>query len=363
MKRCRQAESGNYVILGWLRAGVFDFRGRVCFSVGIFRVVCFDWGMRKSAMVALGSVLIWAALSLPAAANPGHEVTIAELTAQIVANPQLPELYFQRAWNYREIQKPAEARADWEKTLSLNPHFLPASRELARTDAAEGHVDEGIAKLRQAIAAAPPDQSFHVAGCYSVIAELLLKQNKNPEALAAVEAGLEAAQDVQMDLCLLRAEAQRRLGKMDERVRDLEAVMKKLKSYVVRSKWYDAMIDAGRGGEVLPAIEEEIANTRYHASWLIRRARVRLSEGNAGAAAPDLTAALAEIGPRLRPEFPDVSLLVDRGVAHALQGDHAAAAQDLALAREKGGDFWMTLPLAALMEKSSPPATPNKPVK
>lgn len=313
-------------------------------------------------MTVLASGLGWGALVREAGANPGHEVTISELTAQIAATPELPELFFQRAWNYREIQKPAEARADWERTLKLNPHFLPASRELARTDAAEGRVDEGIARLRAAIAAAPADQAFHVAGCYSVIGELLLKEKKNVEALTAIEAGLAAARDVQMDLCLLRAEAQRRLGKLDARVRDLETVMGKLKSYVVKSKWYDAMIDAGRGGEVLPAIEEEIANTRYHASWLIRRARVRLSAGDNAAAAPDLTAALAEIGPRLRPDFPDVSLLVDRGMSHALQGDRTAAAQDLALAREKGADFWMTLPLEALLETEPLGSGVGKPV-
>lgn len=315
--------------------------------------------MRKCAIAALGSVLVLGAWVLPAGANPGHEVTIAELTAQIATAPELPELYFQRAWNYREIQKLAEARADWEKTLSLNPHFLPAWRELARADAAEGRADEGMARLRKAIDAAPPDQAFHVAGCYSVLAELLLRQNKNAEALAAVEAGLAAAREVQMDLCLLRSEAQRRLGRLEERVRDLETVMGKLKSYVVRAKWYDAMIDAGRGLEVLPAIEEEIASTRYHASWLIRRARVRLGEGKADAAAPDLAAALAEIGPRLRPDYPDVSLLVERGMARALQGDAEVATADLALAKEKGADFWMTLPLAALLEKASPAAPPR----
>ena len=107
--------------------------------------------MKRSVPLAILSLgLVWPGM---APANPGHEVTVAELSAQIAKTPDLPELYFQRAWNYREMQRPAEARADWEKTLSLNPGFLPASRELARMDALEGRMEEGIARLDCAIVA------------------------------------------------------------------------------------------------------------------------------------------------------------------------------------------------------------------
>lgn len=320
-------------------------------------------GMKWSVCLAIWSLgLVWPG---PATANPGHEVTVAELNAQIAKTPDLPELYFQRAWNYREMQRPAEARADWEKTLSLNPGFLPASRELARMDALEGRMEEGIARLRQAMASAPADQAFHQPGCHSVLAELLLKQGKNDEALQEAQTGLDRSPDLLLDLCLLRSEAQRRLGKLDDRVRDLAAAMTKLRSFVVRSKWYDAMIDAGRGQEILPEIEQEIANTRYQASWLIRRARIRQGTGEQAGAASDLTAALEEINRRIRPENPDLSLLCDRGVIHALQGNHAAAAADLELVRQQGADFWMTLPLAALqpaktsLPGGNPPPAPS----
>ena len=311
--------------------------------------------MWKCAAVILSWVLVGTA---PSWANPGHEVTIEELNAQIGQTPGLPELYFQRAWNYREIGKLAEARTDWGKTLELNPGFLPASRELARTDAAEGKADVGIARLRRAMAAAPADQAFHLPGCHSVLAELLLKQGKNADALKEAQAGLDRSPDVMLDLCLLRSEAQRRLGRWDDRVRDLSATMLKLRSFVVKTKWYDAMIDAGRGMEILPEIEQEIGNTRYQASWLIRRARIR-HHAEAGGAADDLTTALEEIKTRLRPDNPDLSLICDRGVILALQGDHAAATADLALARSQGADFWMTLTLEALLTDKVTVRTPN----
>lgn len=289
-----------------------------------------------------------------ARANPGHEVTIGELSAQIQQSPEVPELYFQRAWNFREIGRLAEARADWEKTLSLSPGFLPASRELARTDAVAGNPDVGIARLRQAMAAIPADQAFHLPGCYSVLAELLLKEGKNAEALKEAQAGLEGAPDLLLDLCLLRSEAQRRLGRLSERVADLAAAMVKLRSFVVRTKWFDAMIDAGRGAEILPEIDQEIGNTRYQSSWLIRRARIRLKAGQAAGAAADLRAALAEIESRLRPDTPDLSLICDRGVIHELQGNHAAALADLATARQSGADFWLLMSLEALTASASP---------
>ena len=280
--------------------------------------------------------------------NPGHEVTVAELNAQIARTPAVPELYFQRAWNYREMGRQAEARADWEKTLELNAGFLPASRELARADASEGRPEAGIGRLRKALAKAPADQAFHLPGCYSVLAELLLTIGKNEAALDEVRAGLAAAPDLQMDLCLLRSEAQRRLGLHQERVHDLEEAMGKLRSFVVRTRWYDALIDAGRGAEILPEVEKEIANTRYHAAWLIRRARIRLHAGEAAGATGDLDAALSEIESRQRPESPDLSLICDRGIIHALQGNPELAVADLDLARHSGADFWMLMPLESL---------------
>ena len=287
--------------------------------------------------------------------NPGHEVTIAELNAQIQQTPNLPELYFQRAWNYREIGRLEDARADWEKTLQVSPGFLPASRELARADGAAGKVDIGIARLRQAMTAAPADQTFHLPGCHSVLAELLLKQGKNEDALQEAQAGLDRAPDLLLDLCLLRSEAQRRLGRLDDRVKDLAATMLKLKSYVVKTKWFDAMIDDGRGAEILAEIEGELANTRYQASWLIRRARIRQYAGDTAQAEADLTTAMQEITSRLRPDNPDLSLLCDRGIIHYLMGDRAAADADLALGRSQGADFWMTLPLEAFLAAKIPP--------
>ena len=118
-------------------------------------------------------------------ADPGHEVLIEDLNRQITENPALPDLYFQRAANYREINRLADARADLEKCLTLQAGFLPASRELARLDEMENHRKEGIERLQKAIAAAPESAAFHLPGCYSALADMFLKSDRNGEALAA----------------------------------------------------------------------------------------------------------------------------------------------------------------------------------
>jgi tetratricopeptide (TPR) repeat protein len=298
-----------------------------------------------------GILVLAAAFAFAAScgADPGHEVRIEDINAQIAANPNLPDLYFQRSVNYREINRLAEARADLDKCLTLQAGFLPASRELARLDELENHRKEGIERLEKAIAAAPADAAFHLPGCYALLADMLLKDNSNEKALVAAGKGISLSQEMTIDLYLLRAEAQRRLGKNDDRVRDLAGATEKLKSFVLRIACIEALIDAGRSAEVLPEIQKEIDTSRYKSSWLIRRARVRLHDGKKDDAIADLQAALTEIEPRIRPEHPDLSLVCDRALIHALQGKREEAAKELADAKTRGADGWMTRVLESVL--------------
>ncbi|HEX2749616.1 MAG TPA: hypothetical protein VHM91_16520 [Verrucomicrobiales bacterium] len=292
-----------------------------------------------------------AAMGTASFGDPGHEIRIEDINAQIALNPKLPDLYFQRAVNYREINKLAEARADFEKCLTLDAGFLPASRELARLDELDGHGKEGIVRLEKAIAAAPAAAAVHLQGCYSLLAEMLLRVDRNDDALTAAEKGISLSQEMSIDLFLLRAEAQRRLGKHEDRVRDLAAATAKLKSFVLRIAWIEALIDAGRNDDVLPEIQKEIDTSRYKSSWLIRRARVRLHSGKKEEALADLQTALAEIEPRIRPEHPDLSLVCDRALIHALQGNRDSAAKELADAKTRGADGWMTRVLESVLSE------------
>lgn len=300
-------------------------------------------------MKALRCVVLPALLAGTLAADPGHEIRIDDLNKQITENPALPDLYFQRSINYREINRLADARADLEKCLTLQKGFLPADRELARIDELEGRRKEAIERLEKAVAAAPPEAAFHLPGCYSVLADLLLKSDRNDAALDAASKGIALTQELTIDLYLLRAEAQRRLGKHDERVRDLAGATERLKSFVLRIAWIEALIDAGRSAQVLPEIQKEIDTSRYKASWLIRRARVLLHDDKKQEAAADLEAALVEVESRIRPELPDLSLVCDRALIWALQGKRDEAAEALAEAKKRGADAWMTRVLESVL--------------
>ena len=307
-------------------------------------------------MNLLPRVLCLAALVLTAQADPGHEVRIADLNQQITANPAQPELYFQRAMNYREVPQLDAARADLEKALSLQKDFLPADRELARLDELEGRRKEAIERLEKALAAAPPAAAFNIPACCEVLADLYLKSDRNEDALAAAQKGIALTQELNLELYLLRGEAQRRLGKHEDRVRDFAAAQVKLKSYLLRIAWIEALIDAGRPAEALPEINKEIEESRYKSSWLIRRARALLHDGKKTEAAADLTAALAEVELRIRPENPELSLLCDRALIHALQGKHAEARLELTDAKTRGAFPWQ----ARLVESVLAAAEPKK---
>lgn len=288
------------------------------------------------------ALLLTALAALTAHGDPGHEVRIEDLNKQIAANPALPELYFQRAMNYREVPQLAEARADLEKALALDAAFIPAGREIARLDELEGRRADAVARLEKLIAGAPADAAFHIPACCEVLADFYLKDEHNYAALTVLEKAIGLSQEMNLDLYLLRGEAQRRLGKHEERVRDYAAAQLKLKSFVLRIAWIEALIDAGRTADALPEINKEIESSRYKSSWLIRRARALLHDGKKSEAAADLDAALAEIELRIRPENPELSLLCDRALIHALQGKTEDARKELADAKARGAFQWTT---------------------
>lgn len=291
------------------------------------------------------------ALAAPALADPGHEIRIEDLNKLITANPAQAELYFQRAMEYREVPRLAEARADLEKVLSLKTGFLPAERELARLEETGGHLPEAISRLERALTAPAEDQAFHVPSCYETLTGLYLSAGRNEDALTAVEKVFALSpQDASLDDYLLRSEAQRRLGKHADRVRDLLAGQAKLKSALLRFSWIDALIDAGRTAEALPEIEKELPTYRYKSSWFIRRARVYLLDGKKAEAAADLDAALTELNRRILPENPEPSLICDRALIHALQGRFEEARKDLSEAKIRGAFEWATRTVEAALE-------------
>ena len=107
---------------------------------------------------------------------------------------------------------------------------------------------------------------------------------------------------------------------------------------VLEAEWIDAAIDAGDCQRVLPIINQRLAESRYQASWLIRRGRAQAGLGNISNAHVDYLAAVTELSRRLGRGRGDLTLLAERGLAFALIGDVGQARADLAAARGQGAE-------------------------
>ena len=106
--------------------------------------------------------------------------------------------------------------------------------------------------------------------------------------------------------------------------------------------WVEALVDTGDYEQARPIIEEKVAAARLKSSWLLRRAKLHQATGDQQAASADLEAAIAELNQRINPQNPDITLLVDRGIAFCMLDDRSAAKKDLVAAKKAGADRWAT---------------------
>jgi tetratricopeptide (TPR) repeat protein len=166
-----------------------------------------------------------------------------------------------------------------------------------------------------------------------------------PAVVAATEEALRLIPRGEVDWFLLREEAFRAQGKLEEAIADLARGDTLLHSTLLRSAWIDALLETGRATETLAPIEAAMADTRYQAPWLIRRARARARLGQTDAARTDWEAALNELNARLMPDEPDPSLLVLKGLALAGLGRREEAAAALKAAQGILPDSTLLAPL------------------
>lgn len=294
--------------------------------------------------LAIFTALAGLALSaLPAVAHHDTEAMIAHLTERIETGEASANLYYQRATEYRVLLRPVEAEADIHRALEQDTAHAAARMELARLLGARGEFDAAIAQADTAVenAKSSPDR----ATALLLMARLLAAADRPADALAACDAAFTLRPEGDVEWFLLRADLLRETGRGPERPAALQAGFASTHSIVLRNAWIDALLDNGDTATALPVIEEELATSRLKSTWLLRRARARLLCQQRDLAMRDLHACLGELTGRIHPIRPDLTLIADRGLAHALLGDFAAARADLARARAAGGDRWSTAAL------------------
>lgn len=273
-------------------------------------------------------------LTLPVRAHHGPEEMIELLSRRMEAGGATPVLLYRRAIEWRILGDYERALGDLERAILMDPDFGGAILLQAEVFLLQGEPAKARASAQAGADAGIPARDR--AGCQMVWARALLREGRLQEALDRCDAAFDSFPGGEIDWYLIRGGLQRRLGLHAERIAGFQVGHERTRSVVLRNAALDALIDAGRAAEALPMIEEQVAACRLKSSWLLRRARARLSLGETMAAREDLQAAIAELELRLHPTTPDVTLVVDRGVARAAGGCRGREGRSGTRARPEG---------------------------
>jgi len=297
--------------------------------------------------LAAGWLLLGYVASL-ALAHEGPQHVIDELTTLMGRTGPNAVMLYCRAKEYRALGQDVLARNDLIAALNLDEKLAVAHLELGRLllKLKEYPAALGEAERLQEVArdAAQKAEALALQG------EIRLAQHDWKSAEDAYTRALSARRDVTW--YLLRSRAQAHIPAVERQIEGLKTGHKLTHSPVLLRALCDALIE--RGGpqlsEAQTIVDSELAASRLRGSWLLRRAQIALKQGAREKAEEDLQAALVEFEERLDPKTPDVGLLVERGLAHALRGDTTQARADLTAATERGTPEWLLAPLKAAVK-------------
>lgn len=266
-------------------------------------------------------------VALPALTHDSPEHKITELSFQLARSRNSPTLLIERALEHRELGHLAEAAADLRAAYRLDSNLTVALKELALVQLADGKSEVALSTINAAVTNAGAPADFLMAR-----AEIQTARAEYRAALDDCIAAFRQPTD-NLEWYLLRAQLQRRLGQFGDCLAGLRDGFARTGSAVLEEEIVDAMIDAHEYKPALKKIERQLRDSRWHSSWLIRRARIRLALGQSKPARRDLTAAVSELNSRITRAASDVTLVIDRGTAHGLLENGSLAMADLALAR------------------------------
>jgi tetratricopeptide (TPR) repeat protein len=302
-------------------------------------------------MRALKKIVLCAALfagvgTLYAHDSPEHEIEA--LTAKMQTDGTNAALLARRASEWRALQKFDRALADLEQAAALDHASVTLRTEIARVQMAQQRYEPAQQTLAQALRLAA--DSVERASLHMQRAEVLEAKRDYALALKDCEQAFTIAAPMP-DWYLTRARLLAHSGQWSECARGLKAGFEQTGSIVLEIEWIEAMIDAGEFVEALARIEPHLAKARWKAGWLTRRGRAQAGMGRPLDARETLNTALSEIQRRLNTAKADAGLLAERGLAHALLENQAAAAHDLREARRLAGKSGVFAPSIARLER------------
>ncbi len=283
----------------------------------------------------VGRSILFAAILLPVSLSAHHSVedTIRELSQKITQKPTA-ELYFKRAIEYRALRKSPECKRDLRAALRLSPTHYSSKIALTRLLMTLGKYEEARTCARELQAEAK--DSSRIIEVRFLRAGLAHALNADQEALKMCEEIQKEFPKHDESIDLFQAYLLVRNERAGEAAQLLRRAYERSEGVVLRNSWIDASLAAGDFGKVWPIIQKELADSRFKAAWLIRRARVAQMQGEADRMRKDLQTALIELKTRINPDRPDLTLVSDRGLALAMLGHKEQAGEDLALLRASG---------------------------
>jgi tetratricopeptide (TPR) repeat protein len=294
-------------------------------------------------------VLLTAAGASPrlAAAHDGPEHVIEALTVQMKQEGASASLLYRRAVEYRALSKLDRAAEDLQAAVKLSADYLPAQRELSLVRFAQGRNADSLSAIDRAVSLVSGERER--APLYMIRAQVHAATGRPTDALTDCERAF-APGDGEVDWYLTRARIQSSVAQWDAGLAGLRQGVTKTGSAVLEVEYVEMLIDAGRFEEALARIDPQLKSVRWQSAWRLRRGRALLGSGDTAAARAELTAALAEMEPRIRPQTPDLTLVADRGLAFALLGDRERALRDYETVRTATrGETWLTYRLKAAL--------------
>ena len=286
-------------------------------------------------MMRLGRSIFLAGFLMPISIWGHHSVeeTIKELTQKISKSPT-SELYFKRAIEYRALRKSKECEHDLRAALRLSPDHYSSKMALARLLMTSHKYDEARTYSNELLRSTSTLPRMIEARFLS--AELAQMRGNHNKALKICEDIQKEFPDHDETIDLFHAYLLIKDEKASEAAQLLQQGYHRTHGVVLRNSWIDASLLAGEIESVWPVIQKELADSRFKAAWLIRRARVAQLQGAREQMHKDLKLALAELETRINSERPDLTLISDRGLAFAMKGDKELAKKDLFLLQKSG---------------------------
>ena len=288
-------------------------------------------------------VLFFVALVFQAKSHHDTKALIGKLTKRIDSGDSTAENYYKRAIEYRVLGQMEEAENDLKMALERNINFTVARRELTRILSKKGKHKLAIISAEKVIINAITQREK--SSSMILLAEVLLNAGEPSEAIKYSSTAFKLNPKGKIEWYLLHARLLREIKRNDERPKILNRGYQTTGSIVLRNAWIDSLLECEQYEKALPIIEEELLESRLKSSWKLRRARAYIGTGNIDAAMNDLRTCIKELDQRIHPKNPAMTLIADRGLAHALLGNVDTAKNDLAHLIEIGADKWITAPL------------------